>query len=151
MTRLNRVLQEQIVAAIRAGGFPHIAAQAFGVSRQSFERWRKLGRSNEGDAELVSFARAIDEAIAQARLRAEIDVFTEQQRIWLQNGPGRESNESVGWTVAVKPIARQRSRRNPLMMPEVVALFGRIREALTPFPEAQEQVRKVFPFGEPGA
>src|SRR3954449_11155033 len=109
MTRLNRGLQEQIVAAIRAGAFPHVAAQAFGVSRRTFEKWRRLGRCNEGDAEFFSFASAVSEAIAQARLRAEMEVFTEQPRIWLQHGPGRDASDCAGWTVAIKPIMRSRA------------------------------------------
>jgi transposase-like protein len=150
MTRLNRGLQEQIVAAIRAGAFPHVAAQAFGVSRQTFEKWRRLGRSNEGDTEFVSFASAVSEAIAQARLRAEMDVFTEQPRIWLQHGPGRDANECAGWTVAIKPITRSRTERNPLMNREMATIAGQLFEALAPFPEAGESVRQVFPFDDFG-
>jgi transposase-like protein len=140
MTRLTPELQEQIVAAIRAGGFPHIAAQAFGVSRRTFEHWRKLGRSNESEKDFYSFARAVDDAIAQARLRAEINIFTEQPRLWLQHGPGRELIDNPGWTALVKPAVRERTPRNPLMLKEVQAAIRGITDLLAAHPEIREQV-----------
>ena len=138
MTQLTRALQEQIVAAIRAGGFPHVAAQAFGVSRRRFHRWRKRGRSKTGDAIYRTFARAVNEAIAQARLRAEMDVFTEQARIWLQYGPGRETSRSPGWTVAIKPTAKKGGESNSLMDPLEIALLHEVEAAL------EGQVRERF-------
>lgn len=144
MTRLNRALQEQIVAAIRAGAFPHVAAGAFGVSRRTYERWRKRGRSARSCEPYRSFSRAVDEAIAQARLRAEMSVFTDQPRIWLQHGPGRESSGNRGWTVAVKPSAASKVEANPFLMPEMIALAREIQAALEPFPEARDKVDQLF-------
>lgn len=140
MIRLSPELQEQVVAGIRAGAFPHVAAQAFGVSRRSFHRWRKLGRSNEGDADFHSFACAVDQAIAQARLRAEIKIFAEQPKIWLQHGPGRETSDSPGWTVAVKPAAKTQTRSNPFTMPEVQELIDAVLDALEGQPQAQAAI-----------
>ena len=140
MIRLSLELQEQVVAGIRAGAFPHVAAQAFGVSRRSFNRWRRLGRSNEGDAEFHSFACAVDQAIAQARLRAEIKIFTEQPRIWLQHGPGRETSDSAGWTVAVKPAVKARTAANPFAMPEVQELIRVVIDCLDGQPQVQAKI-----------
>jgi len=140
MIRLNRELQEQIVAGIRAGAFPQVAAQAFGVSRRSFLRWRRLGRSNEGDTEFVAFASAVDQAAAQARLRAEMGVFTEQPRIWLQHGPGRETSECPGWTVAIKPTSKAKVASNAFAMPEVQELIDIVLGALEGQPDVQADI-----------
>ena len=144
MTQLDRALHEQIVAAIRAGGFPYVAAQAFGVAPRLFDRWRRRGRSKSGDENLRSFARVIDKAIAQARLRTEMDVFTAQPRIWLQHGPGRETGESPGWTVAIKPNATAKIEGNPFMMPGVMGLFQRLMNALDGHAPLQERVAHLF-------
>ena len=88
---LTPELQERIVAALRAGGFPEVAAQAWGVSPRTFRRWMRRGEVQEIEP-YRSFAAAVREAIAQARLRAEMDIFEELgPRIWLQHGPGRET------------------------------------------------------------
>ncbi len=144
MTQLNRALQEQIVAAIRAGAFPHVAAQCFGVSRRRFDGWRKRGRSKTSSPEFRSFAEAVDEAIAQARLRAEMSIFTDQPRIWLQHGPGRETPRDPGWTTAVKPSAKVGDQRNPLMMPEIVAIGHDLMNAFFANEPAREQIARIF-------
>jgi hypothetical protein len=107
---LTPALQERIVASLRAGGFPEIAAQAWGISPRTFRRWMRRG--DLGMEPYRSFAAAVREAEAQARLRAELDIFENQPRIWLQHGPGRETETSTGWTTAVKPSA-SRGKRGP--------------------------------------
>lgn len=140
MIRLTPELREQVAAGIRAGGFPLVAAQAFGVSKRSFNRWRKLGRSNEGDDEFHAFAVEVDKAIGQARLRAEISIYTDQPRIWLQHGPGRETSDNPGWTVAVKPAARTRSAINAFAIPEVLQLIHVVVDSLDGQPEVQAKI-----------
>jgi hypothetical protein len=100
---LTPALQERIVASLRAGGFPEIAAQAWGVEPRTFRRWMRRG--DRGIEPYQGFAAAVREAEAQARLRAEMDIFENQPRIWLEHGPGRETETSPGWTTAVKPAA----------------------------------------------
>ena len=39
-----RFIEERIVASLRAGGFPEVAAQAWGVSPGTFRRWLRRGR-----------------------------------------------------------------------------------------------------------
>lgn len=143
MTSLTRALQEQIVAAIRAGAFPDVAAQAFGVSRRLFRHWRQRGRSDDSAEPYRSFKQAVDAAIGQARLRAEMSVFEEQPRIWLQHGPGRETRERRGWTTAVKPQAGSRSSANALMNVEIQRLFQAIVSALDDEPSARAKVVRV--------
>ena len=135
-------LQDRIVAALHAGGFPEIAAAAWGVSPRTFRRWMRRGEV-KGIEPYRSFAAAVREAIAQARLRAEMDIFENQPRIWLQHGPGRETDESPGWTTAVKPSA---SRRGPKAVGEIAfdKWSAEILESLKKFPDARETVAKGF-------
>lgn len=140
MISVNQLLGQQIAAAIRAGGFPHIAALAFGVGRRQFENWRRLGRHEESDEPFRSFARDVDEAIGQSRLRAEMSVFTETPKLWLQHGPGRETEGSPGWTSLAKPIVRTRRERNVLLDPEAMAAFERVFAVLADHPELRERV-----------
>lgn len=144
MTTLTRQLQDSIAAAIRAGGFGHVAAQAFRASRKSFNRWRKLGRSNESDEPFRSFECAIDEALGQARLRAEMDVLGDQPRIWLQHGPGRETADVPGWTTAVKPMAKRAGHENPFMTAALMGLMRDVMQSLESHPEARADVARRF-------
>lgn len=140
MISLNDALSGQIAAAIRAGGFPHIAALAFGVSRRSFEGWRRQGRHEESDEPFRSFAREVDAAIGQSRLRAEMKVLTESPKLWLQHGPGRETHDSPGWTSLARPIVRTRRERNALLDPIAVAAMQHVLQVLTDHPALREQV-----------
>lgn len=136
---LTPTLQERIVASLRAGGFPQISAQAWGVSPRTYRRWMRRGEGRDPIEPYRSFAAAVREATAQARLRAEMDIFENQPRIWLQHGPGRETDASTGWTTAVKPSA---SRRGPKTIDEIglTRFLAEVRERLKSFPEAQASV-----------
>jgi hypothetical protein len=135
-------LQDRIVAALRAGGFPEVAAQTWGVSPRTFRRWMRRGEVR-GIEPYRSFAAAVREAIAQARLRAEMDIFENQPRIWLQHGPGRETDASPGWTTAVKPSA---SGRGPGAVDEIASgrILAVVHECLKPWPEARESVGRAM-------
>jgi hypothetical protein len=133
---LTPALQEKIVAALRAGGFPLVAAGAWGVSPRTYRRWLRRGEV-QGIEPYRSFAAAVREAIAQARLRAEMDIFENQPRIWLQHGPGRETDESPGWTTAVKPSASRRGPK-PVDEAEIGKLTAGFLESLKSLPEARE-------------
>ncbi len=61
-------LEESILAAIRAGSFPEVAAAAFGVPKRLFRKWKQQG--NRHDPE--SFAHRVAQAQATARVDAEI-------------------------------------------------------------------------------
>jgi hypothetical protein len=131
-------LQERIVASLRAGGFPQVAAGAWGVSARTYRRWMRRGEV-KGIEPYRSFAVAVREAIAQARLRAEMVIFENQPRIWLQHGPGRETDASPGWTTAVKPTA---SRQGPKAIDEMAIgdLKAALSECLKPWPDIREIV-----------
>jgi hypothetical protein len=83
-----------ILASIRAGGFPHVAAQAYGVPLKRFHRLMQLGR----------IARSVLEASARARLKAEMETYEADGRFWLRHGLGKETSEAPGWSALPKPV-----------------------------------------------
>jgi hypothetical protein len=138
--RLTRALGEQIAGAIRAGGYPHVAAEAFGVPKEIFDDWLKRGNEKDPWEPYKSFALAIREAFAQARLRAETAEFEKDPKLWLIHGPGRERERQPGWSVSVQPAAPNDEARNALCDPEVMQVFKKVLAALEPFPDARQQV-----------
>lgn len=142
--RLTPTLHQQIMAAIRAGGFPHIAAQAFGVSPNELEKWLRRGEppadDKRGGKRFRAFAKELREAFAQARLKAEIHVFNEDPPRWLEHGPGRDRADNSGWSSAVKALISLDAQRSALEDPEFLDLMGAMVGELADFPEAQTRV-----------
>ncbi len=138
--RLTPALSQQIAGAIRAGGYPHVAAEAFGVPKEIFDDWLKRGNEKDPWEPYKSFAFAIRAAFAQARLCAESAEFKKDPKLWLIHGPGRERDQQPGWSVSVKPAAPTDESHNALCEPEVMQLLHKVLEALRPFPEARQHV-----------
>src|ERR1700678_4070987 len=99
---LTPELEAKIVASIRAGGYPVVAAQAWGVSKELFERWLARGRRKNAREPYRRFARNVDQALGQARLRAEMDAYKDDPKSWLKHGPGKELPGQPGWSALVK-------------------------------------------------
>ena len=136
--RLTAALQERIVAYVRAGGFPHIAAEAAGLPRQVFARWLARGQRADAPPAYREFARAIMEAQAQARLHAELTALTDKPLDWLKAGPGKDSADNPGWTNPGKPrSASAEGSDKGQIQAEVLALLGRCAEALAAYPDAR--------------
>ncbi len=133
-------LQQTIVAYIRAGGMPHVAAEAAGLPRAMFEAWLRRGRRPAAPAELRAFADAVRQARAQARLGAEIAVFKGRPLDWLRSGPGKETPTNPGWTSNVKPGTGADERGNPLLDPELRRLFAHLLDLLEPYPDVRAGV-----------
>src|SRR5438105_11864897 len=101
--RLTPAIQQAIVAYTRAGGFPHVAAEAAGVPRAVFARWLRRGEGRRAKARYRAFADAVRQAAAQARLGAEVSVRNDKPLDWLRSGPGRETADVPGWTANARP------------------------------------------------
>lgn len=99
-TRLTPDASQRICAAIRAGAFDWVAAEANGVSRRSFYDWLAWGE--KGREPYSQFSRDVAEARAQARLAAEIEVRRGNPLQWLRLGPGRDRKGAPGWTEQVE-------------------------------------------------
>ena len=141
---LTPQLRSQIVAGIRAGGYPHVAAEAWGVPKDVFDDWLKRGLDANAREPYRSFACEVRQARAQARLRAELALFQDDPKNWLEHGPGRETDSNPGWSVAVKPAETLAERRNILLDPELMQLFRTLMQVLLPYPEARVQVAQAL-------
>ena len=137
-TPLTPELQGRIVAFVRAGGYPHVAAEAAGVPRRVFDRWLKRGGRRKARQPYRGFAAAVREAAAQARLRAEVAVFDKRPLDWLKCGPGKEAPRRPGWSAAPKAQpATPRDAGDVLALRAVQELFAELLKCL----EAQPALR----------
>ncbi len=139
--QLTPELEEKILAGIRAGGFPHVAAGAFGVPDKLFRKWLRRGTKRK-DERYCAFVRNVARAQATARLNAEIQTHGKDPRLWLRSGPGRETAAAVGWTTFVRPRARKARRSGRLLSPAFLRFLADLRNVLAPFPEALDAVTK---------
>jgi hypothetical protein len=135
---------KDVTAFIRAGGFPHVAAEAAGVPADVFDDWLARGAKKVRRDSNPLYRQLRDEvrtAKAQARLKAEIAVMEDNPAKWLQQGPGKEKPEQEGWTVPVKPILREANQTiNVLLSPQMQGLFATILHLLEPYPEARSRI-----------
>jgi len=138
--RLPPEVRSQILATIRAGGYPHIAAEAWGMPKEVFDEWIRRSKERKARGLFRSFARDVRVAHAQARLKAELSVFENEPKVWLIHGPGRETDDSPGWSISVKPAELTVAGRNVLLDPELMRLFHIILQALVPHQEARLDV-----------
>jgi hypothetical protein len=130
-----------IVAAIRAGAFDWIAAEANGIDRETFKLWMRTGTRSKREPYL-SFVRNVRAARAQARLSAEIEVRKEQPFNWLRFGPGREREGEAGWTKSTE-ITHSGSV-GVLYSQEWTVISAAIETVLENFPEAKVAVAEAM-------
>jgi hypothetical protein len=124
-----------ILASIRAGGYPHVAAQAYGVSPKKLRRWTRRGR----------LARCVREAAARARLKAEMEAYEADSQFWLRHGPGKETRRAPGWSTSAKPAAEIGADSSQLLAsPEFQTRVTSLLNALQAMPEARAIVAAVF-------
>ena len=136
---LTPAVEQSIVAFIRAGGFPHVAAEAAGIPAEVFERRRQQGEAPRAPQRYRAFASAVRQAAAQARLGAEVSVREDKPLDWLRSGPGRDTPGSAGWTATVRPHSAAGDA--PLLAhPEVQALIATVMCLLEPYPEVRSTV-----------
>lgn len=125
-------IERAIVAAVRAGTFPHVAAQAAGLDAVTYDLWMTPTKAR---GRYHAFRQAVLTAAAQARSRAEQSLFTETPETWLKSGPGKHTADSLGWTSPTKPPANMPQVQQAGVMDSNLLLL--ILAALSPFPEAR--------------
>jgi hypothetical protein len=131
-------LQEKIVAFIRAGGYPNVAAEAAGLPREVFARWRARGRRRDAPLAYREFERAICEAEAHARLDTEVIVRKDKPLDWLKAGPGKDCADNPGWTNPGKPRTTSADGADlEALWAKLLHLLGRCAEKLQDFPQAR--------------
>jgi len=137
-------LTAQIVAFVRAGVFPEVAAEAAGVDRRTFHNWLRYGRRADRAGEYQAFAEAVMVASAQARATAEIETLNHRPYDWLRNGPGKPSAHMPGWTGVTKPPPQNQAPPSILDDPDARAALATAMQLLQPFPELAAALAKVF-------
>jgi hypothetical protein len=123
-----------ILASIRAGGYAHVAARAYGVRSERLLRWLRRGRG--------PLASKLLEAAARARLKAEMAVHEADPRFWLRHGPGKETRDAPGWTALAKPAFELAidGAAELLASGEFQAILAEVMAGLVPFPDARAAV-----------
>jgi hypothetical protein len=140
--KLTPEIEKKILDEIEAGGWPHVAAEAAGVSREQFSRWLLAGEKPKAHKAVRNFARQVKIARAKARLKAEKAVLLDDPKTWLRSGPGKERPNDPGWTSIVKPILTNQTTQtiNLLASPDFLAFLANLRQVLAGYPEALEAV-----------
>jgi hypothetical protein len=142
--RWTAELQQQICAYIRAGGFAEVAAVAAGLPATVFGDWLRRGQEPTAREPYRGFAAAVAEAVAQARLRAELAVFKASPLNWLRYGPGKETAASPGWTTASKPYSATDRLSESEVTARLMDLCGDLLKALEAFPEARAVAARLL-------
>jgi hypothetical protein len=133
-------VERHILAAIRRGVYPWVAAESAGLSRQQFQAWL---RSKE--PRYRTFAVEVRKARAQARLKAELTLFENEPRTWLKSGPGREARDAPGWSKEVAArVGDESPSVHPLADPDWQVLFRKVLDALAPYPEARAALAQLL-------
>jgi hypothetical protein len=141
---LTPEVESNLLGFIRAGGYPHVAAEAAGIPGELFTAWLERGRRRGAREPYKSFYRRVQQAIATARLKAEFETITKNPFYWLRHGPGRETPESPGWTNPVKPALAGNKGARCLRTRAWGRLWQRVLKALEPFPEARLAVAEAI-------
>jgi hypothetical protein len=145
-------IETKILASIRAGAFPHVAAQAWGVPAEVFDAWIEKAKNKRSKKKFRDFANKVKQAKATARLRAEMEAYDKNPLIWLKSGPGREQPDSPGWAAVVRPqITNDNRTVNLFTSPDFVSFMGTLRQALAPFPEAIKALVDIMDGKKPAA
>ncbi len=103
---LTPAVEKVIVAYVRAGGYPHVAAEAAGIPREVFDDWLRKGEAGR-PLKYKQFVEALHQAEAQARLNAEVAALKDKPMDWLRAGPGKETAAKPGWSALAKPRRRR--------------------------------------------
>ncbi len=130
-----------IVAAIRAGAYDWVAAQANGVDKNTFMAWMRRGE-RERTGRYLNFRIDVLTARAQARLSAEIEVRKDLPFNWLRFGPGREREDEPGWTESRE--VKHSGSVDVLHSTEWGRLAEVIDNALLPYPDARLAVANAL-------
>jgi hypothetical protein len=132
--RLTPQVQQKILSSIRAGADPRAAAEAWDIPAAMFEAWLERGQRPKSRPPYSEFATAVRAARAQARIKAEMEIFNGAARVWLEHGPGKTETAPDGG--------------NALLNRTLMELFRSLLEVLQPFPEARARAAEVLAGGQ---
>jgi hypothetical protein len=135
--------ERMILAAIRSGGFPRVAAETWGLPAHVFDQWLRIARRRRPrpPRTIRTFVERVRQALAHARLTAEMEMRKKDPKFWLCHGPGRETKTALGWTTAAKPaFVPDGGSTDVLASPERNPLCVLILRTLAAFPDARAAV-----------
>lgn len=149
-------LTNTIAAYIRAGGYPHVAAEAAGIPKDVFDEWLRLGcplgrkKGWRPHKKFTPFWLVVMEARAQARLKAEMEAMKKDPIAWLKSGPGKDAINNPGWSSVTKPIVNETNNTvNVLLTPEMQGVFASLLQVLSPYPAARAAVAQALAGKDP--
>ncbi len=129
---------------IKAGAYPHIAAEREGVPRNVFADWLRKAEKKHCPLLNKKLAHEVMKAKAYARLFAEINMRKDDSKNWLLSGPGKENADNPGWSKPTNPAEQPQDTTtdtlNILMHPEFSVLMSALLQALAPHEEAKAAV-----------
>jgi hypothetical protein len=137
--RLTPAIEQQITHFIRAGAYDWVAAEAAGIPRTTFRQWMEQGAAHARQP-YRRFQEQVQQAKAQARIKAEVEVFRKVPALWLRHGPGRETLEALGWSAPAKPVGLTGDSVRAPTLAEMAPVLAFIESVLAPFPEAMNAV-----------
>ncbi len=138
--RLTAELVKDLANFIRAGGFPDVAAEAFGVSVEGFREWVRQGNGRRRNDRRRVLGESLRQAAAQARLKAEVELFGDDPLKWLMHGPGKETPTRPGWSLAPHAGCQLGPGETNLDALEGWQFTQRMYEILREHPDAQADV-----------
>jgi hypothetical protein len=127
-------ITQLISSYLQAGGTPAVAAQAAGISEQTFNHWVAKGKTAKATKALKAFYQAVEQAHAQARLRAEIAAFNDKPLEWLKSGPCKGEVEwgkrASGKKPVVDPLPQLHTQKFLQLLLKVLQAYPEARKAL---------------------
>jgi hypothetical protein len=138
--RLTAELVKDIANFIRAGGFPDVAAEALGISVEGFRAWVHQGSGRRRNDRRRVLAESLRKAAAQARLKAEVELFANDPLKWLMHGPGKETPTRHGWSLAPHAGCQLGPGETNLDVLESWQFAQQVYDILKRYPEAQADV-----------
>ena len=73
---------------------------ALGVPVETFRAWLRDGQRRRRNDRQRVLGESLRKAAAQARLKAEVELYRDDPLKWLLHGPGRETPTLPGWSLA---------------------------------------------------
>lgn len=130
--KLTPEIAARILAGIRSGGYPLVAAMAAGVPAALFRQWLRKGEL-KARRPYRQFWLQVCQARAQARLMAEVAAH-ELTVFWLRFGPGKHA-----WHT--RPKSSQSGHVDEALFAQ---LLGELATLLGPHPEVRETIVKLL-------
>ena len=127
-------ITQMISSYLQAGGTPEVAAQAAGISEQTFNQLVAKGKTTRAPKAFKAFYRAVEQAHAQERLRAEIAAFNDKPLEWLKSGPCKGEVEwgkkASGKKPVVDPLPQLHTQKFLQLLLKVLEAYPDARKAL---------------------